>query len=182
MKFGPCVNVNSRSLSESELNRSEGLFRIRGISVVLFWGVSTTLLLVLEQEDMDWQIWEVLLVAETPDNEGWVPVRAEPLFFGEIWKLWFYVVAYMECPYHSYIETSINSLIFGMKNFKECSVATSIRLSNKAGWVGLVPRMIKHTAITWPLCLWRSLWLLIPLQQSTAFSLSTTTTSKCYAT
>jgi len=49
--------------------------------------VSTTLLLVLEQEDMDWQIWEVLLVAETPDNEGWVPVRAEPLFFGEIWKL-----------------------------------------------------------------------------------------------
>ena len=70
MKFGPCVNVNSQSLSESELNRGEGLFRIRGISVVLFRGVSTTLLLVLEQEDMDWQIWEVLLVAETPDSEG----------------------------------------------------------------------------------------------------------------
>jgi len=69
-----------------------------------------------------------------------------------------------------------------MKNFKECSVATSIRLLNKAGWVGLVPCMIKHMAITWSFCLWRSLWLLIPLQQSTAFSLSTTATSKCYAT
>jgi len=68
MKFGPCVDVNSWFLSESELNRGEGLFRIRGIFVVLFRGVSTTLL--LEQGDMDWQIWEVLLVAETPDSEG----------------------------------------------------------------------------------------------------------------
>ena len=58
MKFIiPCVGINSRSLSESELKGGEGLLRMRGISVVLFRGVSTMLLLVLEQGDMDGVGW-----------------------------------------------------------------------------------------------------------------------------
>ena len=57
VKFETCADINSRSLSESELNGGEGLLRMRGVSVVLFRGVSVTLLLVLEQGDMDGVGW-----------------------------------------------------------------------------------------------------------------------------